>query len=222
MLEVSKFVLHQDIKLTGKSLTERRGSTEFFESGMTAEERSLLQRLDRILRLEQVHAQILPIVERVRAGLARKQDALMAWEPIPLTLFSCALPAVIRSTWVFILRAGANTGAERHPNSQQRMMSFEGTGDMQTEAEPADGAAHALSDIVWQSNILVSDPETSLERRWISIPQNIWHRAVIPKGADWAVVSFHTVPTEELIEERPRSSGGGTKQMLYLGSDRKG
>jgi hypothetical protein len=222
MLEVSKFVLHQDIKLTGKSLTGRRGSTEFFESVMTAEEQSLLQKLDRILRFEQVRAQILPIVERVRADLARKQDALMAWEPIPLTLFSGALPAVIRSSWVFILRARANTGAERHPNSHQRMMSFKGIGDMQTEAEPAGGAAHARSDIVWQSNILVSDPEASLERRWISIPQNVWHRAVIPKGAGWAVISFHTVPAEELIEERPRSSGGGRKQMRYLASDRKG
>jgi hypothetical protein len=186
---------------------------------MTAEEQSLLQRLDRILRSEQVHAQILPIVERVRVELARKQEMLMAWEPIALTLFSGALPAVIRSSWVFILRSGANTGAERHPNSHQRMMSFEGTGDMQTEAEPADGSAHAPPDIVWQSNVLASDPEGSLERRRISIPQSVWHRALIPKAADWVVVSFHTVPAEELIEERPHS-GRGVKQMLYLGSGR--
>jgi hypothetical protein len=45
---------------------------------MTAEERSLLQEVDRVLGLEQVHAQIRPIVERVRAELARKEDALMA------------------------------------------------------------------------------------------------------------------------------------------------
>jgi hypothetical protein len=102
---------------------------------MTPEERALLEKLDGILGLERVRAQIQPIVERVRAKLAGKQDALMAWEPITLTLFGGALPAVIRSSWVFILRAGANTGAERHPNSHQRMMSFEGTGDMQTEAE---------------------------------------------------------------------------------------
>ena len=82
---------------------------------MTTEERSLLQDVDRVLGLEQVHAQIRPIVERVRAELARKEDALMAWEPIALTLFGGALPAAIRSSWVFVLRAGANTGAERHP-----------------------------------------------------------------------------------------------------------
>jgi hypothetical protein len=190
---------------------------------MTTEERSLLQEVDRVLQLEQIHGQIRPIVERVRAELAREKDALMAWESIGLTLFGGALPAAIHSSWVFILRAGTNTGAERHPNSHQRMMSFEATGDMQTEAEPPSRGEYAASDVVWQSNILVSDPEASLERRWISIPQNLWHRPVIPKGADWVVVSFHTVPAEELIEERPHSGdAGGMKQMLYLGSDRKG
>jgi hypothetical protein len=186
---------------------------------MTAEERSLLQQLDRILRSEQVRVQVLPIVERVRAELTRKQDALMAWEPMALTLFGNALPAVTRSSWVFILRAGANTGAERHPNSHQRMMSFDGTGNMQTGAGSADRSAPTPFDIAWKSNVLVSDPKAPLERRWISIPQDVWHRPVIPKGTDWVVVSFHTVPAEELIEERPGSSGG-TKQMLYLASDR--
>src|SRR5438132_12002803 len=126
---------------------------------MTADERSVLQQLDRIVRSKQVRAQILPIVERVRAELARKQDALMAWEPIALTLFGDALPAAIRSGWVFILRAGANTGAERHPNSHQRMMSFEGTGDMQVQA----GLESS-----WQSNVLGNDPKAPLERRWVS------------------------------------------------------
>jgi hypothetical protein len=54
-----------------------------------------------------------------------------------------------------------------------------------------------------------------LERRWISIPRNVWHRPVIAKGADWLVVSFHTVPPDDLIKERP-----GGKRMLYE-SERK-
>ena len=41
---------------------------------------------------------------------------------------------------------------------------------------------------------------------------------VIDAAADWAVVSFHTVPAEELIEERPDDSReAGTRQMKYLG-----
>jgi len=171
-------------------------------------ERSLLDHLDKILRLKEVRVQIQPIVERVRADLAQKQQAVMAWEPIPLTTFGDPLPSGIRSSWVFILRAGVNTGAERHPNSHQRMMSFEGTGDLQLRAR---------LEAPWQPNVLISDPETPLERRWISIPQNIWHQPIVPQGANWVVVSFHTVPAAELIEERPDSSrAGGTKQMVYL------
>lgn len=59
----------------------------------------MLQKLDKVLRSEKVRAQILPTVERVRAELTQKRDALMAWEPIGLTLFGDPLPAVIRSSW---------------------------------------------------------------------------------------------------------------------------
>jgi hypothetical protein len=173
---------------------------------MSPEECSRLESLDAVLRSENIREQIRPVVERVRAQLARKKEALMTWEPIPLAVFGGALPPEIQSAWVFVLRAGVNTGAERHPNSRQRMMSFEGSGDMQT-GEPGQ----------WQSNVLVSDPEASLERRWISIPPNVWHRPVVRADADWAVVSFHTVPADELIEERPdATSKGGTKRMKYL------
>jgi len=175
---------------------------------MTGEERLRLESLDAVLRSDNVREQIRPIVERVRAELARKKEALMTWEPIPLTVFDRALPSEIRSAWVFVLRAGADTGAERHPNSHQRMMSFEGSGDLQT-GEPGK----------WESNVLVSDPDAPLERRWISIPTNVWHCPVINAETDWAVVSFHSVPAGELIEERPDDSReAGTRQMKYLGS----
>ena len=174
--------------------------------GMTPEERTRLESIEVVLRSDTVREQICPIIERVRAELARKKGALMTWEPVPLTVFGRALPAEIRSAWVFVLRAGADTGAERHPNSHQRMMTFEGSGDMQTGGPSQ-----------WQSNMLVSNPDASLEQRWISIPQNAWHRPVVGADADWTVVSFHTVPAEELIEEKlDDSSQDGTKQMKYL------
>ena len=177
--------------------------------GMTQQEHARLESIDAVLRSEAVRQQILPFIERVRAELARKKEALMTWEPIPLTVFGGALSAEIRSAWVFVLRAGADTGVERHPNSHQRMMTFEGSGDMQT-GEPSQ----------WQSNVLVSNLDAPLRQRWISIPQNVWHRPVVGADADWTVVSFHTVPAGELIEEKPDdSSQNGTKQMKYL--DRK-
>jgi len=174
---------------------------------MTQKERSRLQVLDNALQSENVREQIRSIVVRVREQLARKKNAVMTWEPFPVEILAAKLPPEIRSAWVFVLRAGANTGAERHPNSHQRMMSFEGSGDLQT-GEPGE----------WKSNVLVSDLDAPLERRWISIPTNVWHRPVIDAAADWAVVSFHTVPAEELIEERPDDSReAGTRQMKYLG-----
>jgi len=129
----------------------------------------------------------------------------IAWEPIPLSVFGEALPVAIRSSWVFILRAGAITGAERHPNSHQRMMSYRATGDLQTGGEGK-----------WQSNPLVSDPAASMEKRWISVPPNVWHQAAV-SDRDWVVVSFHTVQAQELIEERPAAEDAGrTRQRHYV------
>src|ERR1700730_4797942 len=105
---------------------------------MTKEERSVLETLDEIVRSEAVRAQIEPTVERVCAELSRRLDRLMTWEPIALEIFGDQLPSAIRSGWIFVLRAGADTGAERHPNSHQRMMSFEATGDLKTDAKSAE------------------------------------------------------------------------------------
>jgi len=172
------------------------------------EERARLEKLETIVRSDEVRAKICPIVDRVCAALSQKPEALMTWEPIPLDIFGQGLPQEIRSGWIFVLRAGADTGAERHPNSHQRMMTLHGSGDMRVRAGPALSA--------WQSNVLVSEPGAPLERRWISIPPNVWHRPVVGPDGDWVVISFHTVPAEELIEEKLDESGAGTKQKKYV------
>jgi hypothetical protein len=172
---------------------------------MSPEERSLLESLDAVVRSDPVRARIDPIVRRVAQKLAQDPTALMAWEPIPLPFYGASVPPPIRSSWVFILRTGATTGAERHPNSHQRMMSYRGAGDLQTG-----GAGQ------WQSHALVSEDGAALEERWISVPPNTWHQAVVP-GEDWVVVSFHTAPAEELIEERPDPvDARRTERRTYL------
>jgi hypothetical protein len=181
---------------------------------MTAKEVELLQTLDLSLRSDGVQEAVRPIVRRVRAELAAEPDALMAWEPIHLGVFGDALPRQIRSAWVFVLRAGANTGAERHPISHQRMMSWTGRGDMKIKKEEL-GIKKSADEMTWESNVLISDREAPLERRWISIPPNVWHRPAVSPDADWVVVSFHTVSAEELIEERP-GRADETRRMRYL------
>jgi hypothetical protein len=177
---------------------------------MTPQERSILESLDSRLRSNSVRRAIGPVVDRVEQKLAQDPAAVMAWEPLPLSIYGENLPSFIRSSWVFILRARTTTGAERHPNSQQRMMSFRGDGDMQTGDMQTGGPR------TWRLNPLVSDPSADLEKRWISIPINVWHQCVVP-AENWVVVSFHTVPAEELIEERPDAADAArTRRKTYL------
>jgi len=171
-------------------------------------EKAILEELDRAVASAEVRALLQPAIERVCEQLTARPQSVMTWEPVPLSTFEAGLPAGIRSAWIFVLRAGANTGAERHPNSHQRMMSLGGSGDMQIRA---------AADEVWTSHLLVSDRSKPLEERWISIAPNVWHQPVIPPTGDWVVVSFHTAPAEELIEERPAPDHeSGSKQMRYL------
>jgi hypothetical protein len=167
-------------------------------------ERVILERLDAAVRDSAAAARISRIVERVDGILARDPEAIEAWEPIPLDVYGSRLPDEIRSSWVFVLRHGVATGAERHPNSRQRMVSWRGAGDFQVH----DGQR-------WRSHLMTSGPDESLLERWISIPPNTWHQGVVG-DADWAVVSFHTVPAGELIEERPGPDEATTRRRRYL------
>ena len=167
--------------------------TRFIHAVAEPQESQLLKTLDALFRCESIRSRIDAIVERVAHNLAGNREASMAWESIPLELYGDALPDVIRSSWVFILRAGRATGAERHPNSVQRMVSYRGAGDLQTSDD-----MH-----MWTSYAMVSDRDVSFEQRWLSIPINTWHQAVVTANEDWVVVSFHSVAADELIEERP-------------------
>ena len=148
-----------------------------------------------------------PLIDSVTRKLAENPGDVLAWEAIPLARYQALLPESIRSSWAFVLRANVVTGAERHPNSHQRMVSFRGYGDFQTQ--PAGE---------WVSHYLTSDPSAALEERWISIPQNVWHQCVVGP-MDWAVVSFHTVAERELIEERPASDVSGPARQRWYSRD---
>jgi hypothetical protein len=168
------------------------------------EERQTLETLDAALRRPGVKPVIEAMASHVHQKLASNSAATLAWEPVPLKTYGGGLPEPIRSSWVFVLRAGTTSGAERHPNSHQRMMSYRGAGDLQMWEEGT-----------WRSNVLVSDLAASVEQRWLSIPANVWHKPVM--GAeDWVVVSFHTAAADELIEERgDPETEAKTRQETY-------
>ena len=154
-------------------------------------EESILRALDRAVFAPAAAKRLAAIGERVLAILGRGPSEIEAWEPVPLDLYAPGLPGDVQSSWMFVLRRGVTTGAERHPNSRQRMVSWEGSGDFQVHDGPG-----------WRSHLLVSDRRAPLQKRWLSIPPETWHQGVVGPE-DWLVVSFHTVPAGELVEERP-------------------
>ncbi len=84
-------------------------------------EPATLRLLDDLLRDPSVRALIDPMVACVAALLNESPEAPLAWESVPLEIYRDKLPASIRSSWVFVLRGTSASGAERHPNSHQRV-----------------------------------------------------------------------------------------------------
>jgi hypothetical protein len=167
----------------------RNGYVHMIDLKTDRSERAIIEALDVAVLEEFMRHRFDEAAIRLNEKLVSDQGLLLAWETVPLTAYNARLPNVIKSSWVFILRADVATLPERHPNSHQRMMAYRGEGDFQVW----DGAR-------WQSNLLVSNTAAPLECRWISIPSNVWHRSMKP-AENLVVVSFHTASESELIEE---------------------
>ena len=177
------------------------------ESRVSAMEREtqMLECLDNLAQQTSVRRELDAIADRLKASLAAGRSSALVYQPIDLSLYGTTLPPGIRSSWMFALRRNTVSGAERHPDSIQRMMSYRGSADLQIR--PAER---------WISNHLLSDPDAPLKDRWISIPEGMWHQGVMG-NEDWVVVSFHTAAAEDLIEERPSAGKVGTTRRHYLG-----
>jgi hypothetical protein len=173
---------------------------------MSSDESTILEMLDAAVGCESITRRIDSMIPGIVRRLRENPEDLLAWEVVPLDWYTLPLPNGIRSSWVFLLRAHADTGAERHPNSYQRMMSYRGSGDFQTR-----------TDADWVSCPLGSERDAPLLTKWISIPPNVWHRGIVA-AEDWVVVSFHTAEAQDLIEERPAADGSDAlRQEKYAG-----
>lgn len=73
--------------------------------GVSEKERAVLESLDSLVRRSEIRAALDVIAARVERRLEADQSSLLAWEPIPLSLYGETVPRGIRSSWVFVLRA---------------------------------------------------------------------------------------------------------------------
>ena len=187
-------------------MTEMTGRSQYTPAVMSATTDPVITALEAAARSGAVLTYVGQVLERVGRALAGT-DAAMTWESVPLAVFDRSLPEAIKSCWVFVIRAGAETGAERHPNSHQRSLSLTGRGEFQLR----EGGR-------WESYPLVSAPGAPRERRWVSIPPSTWHRLFVG-GESWGMLSFHTVAAADLVEERPMGpdglDGGPTERHRY-------
>jgi hypothetical protein len=166
---------------------------------------ALLPRLNEIVRRDAAAPTITETLRQLVQQL-ETSNRIMTWEVVPLSDFPGGLPEAIRSCWIFVIRAGAASGAERHPNSHQRSFSLIGGGAFELRVGTD-----------WHSYPLVSTETGDIEQRWVSIPPSTWHRLMVGPDA-WGVLSFHTVAPEALIEERPVDANdlnGATHQERY-------
>lgn len=151
-------------------------------------EERVLALLDFAVRKNGISTLIDASITRLEKKLIENPNELFVWETIPVSHFSGLLPSDVNSCCVFLIRSGMPPEKHRHPNSRQRTLAWRGSGDLQT----AKGNR-------WISNVLVTDPAAELRKRWVSIPTNTWHRPIVT--SDWAVVSFHNVNEQDLVEE---------------------
>jgi len=158
---------------------------------MDAAQDPVIARLSPVIHARGIAARLHDAVQRVEQRLDGSHGP-MAWEIVPLTVFGGALPETVRSCWIFVIRPGAATGAERHPNSYQRSCSLLGGGRF----ELYDGR-------VWRPHALTSGTGEDVGQHWVSIPPATWHRLRVGSST-WGMVSFHTVAAGDLIEENPR------------------
>ncbi len=144
-------------------------------------------------------ARVAELVRKLERQLDDAPATPMTWEPVPLGAFGRPLPPQIASCWVFVLRAGTELPAERHSNSHQRSLGLTGSGRFELRENGR-----------WVPTAITPDA-------WGSAPQGMWHRWFTgPDGL--ALLSFHTVVAEELMEEhatRPGDFDGPTEGRRY-------
>jgi hypothetical protein len=156
--------------------------------------------LSRALKSPRVSQALAPVLTRVVDALSARPDEPQAWEPLALDSRELRLPAGIQSCWIFVLRANAIFGAERHPNSHQRTIALSGS---------------ALFEVLIEGSWSARPIGGAAAEDAVSIPPSVWHRIKVGPQ-NFLSASFHTVPADQLIEETPVGEDlSNTRRRLY-------
>jgi hypothetical protein len=124
-------------------------------------------------------------VESLRLELTESPEPFV-WSPIDLNTLGIALPAPIKSGWIFLLKSGVPSGCHYHPNSVQHMVALNGQG-----RSKVGGLERAM--IPFESD------RHSIEEKWCVISEGVPHE-FFPEGEEMTIVSFHTCTASELEE----------------------
>jgi hypothetical protein len=155
---------------------------------MEKREKILLSDLDECIGAAKSQAVIKEAVAKAESELREEPAKSGAFVQIPLALFGEDLPEGIKSCRVFVLRGNTQSKTERHPNSTQRVLSLKGEGEIRIFEER------------FRTASLRSEGYAPMEERWVAVGPNVWHQPAA--GAkNWAVLTFHTAPVEELVDE---------------------
>ncbi|MCY4399025.1 MAG: hypothetical protein OXE96_06775 [Gemmatimonadetes bacterium] len=167
----------------------------------------------RVFAAEEVRAVLDAAFEELVAELRDRREPPHATCPIPIDLFSRALPQgvpgldghesgsrpePVRLCRAFLLRRGASMAApERHANSVQRLVSYRGRGWIH-QGLPGSGPSSLLPRAIASPGL---GDAADIHRFWDIVAPGVWHFPEADREEDWATVTFHSAAEDEIIDE---------------------
>ncbi len=121
------------------------------------------------------------VIHRLKEEIGNAAEPFI-WHCIDPADYQQLLPIDIRSIWIFVLKKDVPSIEHFHPNSTQYTVMVEGKGRVKLAGE--------------FTPLRNFEEDTT---SWLVIPPHTNHE-FYPEGDDIVVISFHTVPADQLIE----------------------
>lgn len=144
-----------------------------------------LEQLTFLARKALSNPKILRQINFLKEKILESEESFI-WRVLSEQLLEEKLPNGIRSGWIFVLKPNTHTPSHYHPNSVQYTLVIEGSGKIE----------------IGQKKMTIPDLQSN--EGWYVIPKNVPH-AVTVKEKVMVVLSFHTCPSNELLEIETQS-----------------